>query len=243
MRTTVRLKAGVHKVDGMLISKDDASPVYLRTAARTIDELAMDAPTDDDRKAFYLQAWDAIAALPEDRQQVVAAELQGSSYFSDVPTFRVARLEGELAVMRERNRAALAAAEAAQRNLELANASRRLVYEVTLSEDQGNFKFGGTALPDAAKARLDELIAQLKTGSNNAFIEIEGHTDNAGAPAVNERLGLERAEAVKRYLYEQHQIPLHRINVISYGEDKPVAPNNSRNGRAQNRRIVVKILS
>ncbi len=37
-----------------------------------------------------------------------------------------------------------------------------------------------------------------------------------------------RAEAVKRYLYEQHQIPLHKINVISYGEEKPVAPNNTR---------------
>ena len=42
-------------------------------------------------------------------------------------------------------------------------ASRKLVYEVTLSEDQGNFKFGGTDLPDEAKARLDQMIDQLKT--------------------------------------------------------------------------------
>jgi hypothetical protein len=48
---------------------------------------------------------------------------------------------------------------------------------------------------------------------------------------------MERAEAVKRYLYEQHQVPLHKINVISYGEDKPVAPNNTQDGRAQNRRV------
>jgi len=47
---------------------------------------------------------------------------------------------------------------------------------------------------------------------------------------------------VKRYLYDQHHVPLHRINVISYGEDKPVAPNNTRGGRSQNRRVVVKIL-
>ena len=44
----------------------------------------------------------------------------------------------------------------------------------------------------------------------------------------NEKLGMERAEAVKRYLYEQHQIPLHRMNVISYGEDKPVATTRPR---------------
>jgi peptidoglycan-associated lipoprotein len=122
-------------------------------------------------------------------------------------------------------------------------ASRRLVYEVTLSEDQGNFKFGQTVLPDEAKSRLDQLVTTLKGEPKNVFIEIEGHTDNTGSKMLNERLGLERAETVKRYLYEQHQVPLHKINVISYGEDKPVAPNNTRDGRAQNRRVVVKILS
>jgi outer membrane protein OmpA-like peptidoglycan-associated protein len=122
-------------------------------------------------------------------------------------------------------------------------AFRRLVYEVTLSEDQGNFKFGSRALPDEAKSRLDQMITQLKADPKNVFIEIEGHTDNVGAKEMNDRIGLERAEAVKRYLYEQHQVPLHKINVISYGEDKPVAPNTNRAGRAQNRRVVVKVLS
>ena len=84
---------------------------------------------------------------------------------------------------------------------------------------------------------------QLKTDTKNVFIEIEGHTDNVGSSELNQSLGLDRAESVKRYLYEQHQIPLHKINVISYGEEKPVAPNNSREGRAQNRRVVVKVLS
>jgi len=126
---------------------------------------------------------------------------------------------------------------------EVVAASRRLVYTVTLSEDQGNFKFGKTDLPDEAKMRLDEVITQLKANPNNIFIEIEGHTDNVGGKDLNEKLGAERAEAVKRYLYEQHQIPLHKINVISYGEDKPVAPNRTRQGRAQNRRVVVKVLS
>jgi len=122
-------------------------------------------------------------------------------------------------------------------------AGRKLVYEVTLSEDQGNFKFGATALPDEAKARLDQMINQLKANPQNVFIEIEGHTDNVGPTEVNDRLGLERAEAVKRYLYEQHQVPLHKINVITYGEEKPVSPNNTRDGRAQNRRVVVKVLA
>jgi outer membrane protein OmpA-like peptidoglycan-associated protein len=122
-------------------------------------------------------------------------------------------------------------------------ANRKLIYTVTLSEDQGNFKFGKTDLPDEAKAKLDEMMMQLKANPQNVFIEIEGHTDNVGSKETNYKLGLDRAEAVKRYLYEQHQIPLHKINVISYGEEKPVSPNNTRQGRAQNRRVVIKVLS
>jgi outer membrane protein OmpA-like peptidoglycan-associated protein len=122
-------------------------------------------------------------------------------------------------------------------------ASRKLVFEVVLNEDQGNFKFGQTALPDEAKMKIDEMVQQLKQDSKNIFIEIEGHTDNVGDKIVNTKIGLERAEAVQRYLYEQYQIPLHKMNVISYGEDKPVAPNNTRDGRAQNRRVVIKVLA
>jgi outer membrane protein OmpA-like peptidoglycan-associated protein len=121
---------------------------------------------------------------------------------------------------------------------------RKLVFEVTLSEDQGNFKFGKTDLPDEAKARLDAVVGQLKgTTDKDLYIEVEGHTDNVGPQEGNYELGLERAEAVKRYLYMQHQIPLHKINVISYGEEKPVSPNNTKDGRAQNRRVVVRVLS
>jgi len=122
-------------------------------------------------------------------------------------------------------------------------ASKRLVFEVVLNEDQGNFKFGKKDLPDEAKARLDEMIQQLKADPKGAYFEVAGYTDSIGSPLVNERLGLERAEQVKRYLYEQHQIPLFKINVISYGEAKPIAPNKTRDGRAQNRRVVIKVLA
>jgi peptidoglycan-associated lipoprotein len=122
-------------------------------------------------------------------------------------------------------------------------ATKRLVYEVVLSEDEGNFKFAKTVLPEEAKAKLDQLVASLKADPKGAYFEIEGHTDNVGDPKTNERIGLERAESVKRYLYEQHQIPLFKINVISYGEAKPIAPNKTRDGRAQNRRVVIKVLA
>ena len=121
-------------------------------------------------------------------------------------------------------------------------ATRRIVYEVTISEDQGNFKLNQAALPAEAKTRIDEMVNQLKATPNGAFIEVEGYTDNVGDKTYNEKLGLERAESVKRYLYQAHQIPLHRISVISYGSEKPVAPNTTRAGRAQNRRVVIRVL-
>jgi len=144
------------------------------------------------------------------------------------------------------NSAAMAAdtkaAAAGDRAEAVDKASKRLVFEGVLSEDQGNFKFGKKDLPDEAKAKLDEVVNQLKADPKGAFFEIEGYTDNIGSAEMNEKLGLERAEAVKRYLYTQHQIPLHKMNVISYGEENPVAPNKTKAGRAQNRRVVIKIL-
>ena len=122
-------------------------------------------------------------------------------------------------------------------------ASKRLVYEVVLSEDEGNFKFGKTVLPTEAKAKIDQMVSQLKQDPKAIYLEIEGHTDNVGDKMVNEKIGLARAEAVKKYLYEQYQIPLHKMNVISYGEDKPIAPNKTKAGRAQNRRVVIKVLA
>jgi outer membrane protein OmpA-like peptidoglycan-associated protein len=136
-----------------------------------------------------------------------------------------------------------AATAAASRIDAVDAASKRLVYEVVISEDQGNFKFASTELPEAARARIDEMVASLKANPRGNFVEIEGHTDSSGDKVVNQRIGEARAEAVKRYLYETHQVPLHKMNVISYGEDKPVSPNNTRDGRAQNRRVVIRILA
>ena len=135
-----------------------------------------------------------------------------------------------------------AAREAGAKAEAVEKASKRLVFEVVLSEDQGNFKFGSTALPDEAKQRIDQMIGELKSNPQGAYFEIEGHTDNVGDKKINEKVGMERADAVKRYLYEQHQIPLHRMNVITYGEDKPASDNKTKDGRAQNRRVVIRVL-
>jgi peptidoglycan-associated lipoprotein len=121
-------------------------------------------------------------------------------------------------------------------------ATKRVIYTVTISEAQGNFTFGKADVPAAAQTAIDDVVSKIKANPQGAYIEVEGHTDNIGDKLYNEKLGLERAEAVKRYIYEKHGVPLHRISVISYGAEKPVAPNKTKDGRAQNRRVVVKVL-
>ncbi len=188
----------------------------------------------------------------------VNTKVEGLSTQVEETQERTKKNEGKISEVDQKATAAGQSAQAAQSSADAAKSdaakadaraaavetsTKKLIYEVVLNEDEGNFKFGKTMLPDEAKAKIDEMVAGLKADPKNVFIEIEGHTDNVGSKVYNEHLGLERAEAVKRYLYEAHQVPLHKINVISYGEDKPVAPNNKRDGRAQNRRVVIKVLA
>jgi peptidoglycan-associated lipoprotein len=97
-------------------------------------------------------------------------------------------------------------------------------------------------LDDTAKAALDEFATKVKGLTDQYYIEIQGHTDDTGGKRYNEDLGERRAEAVRRYLSRQDGLPLMRMSTISYGDTLPVAPNKTRAGRAQNRRVVIVVL-
>jgi outer membrane protein OmpA-like peptidoglycan-associated protein len=120
-------------------------------------------------------------------------------------------------------------------------AAGKLLYETVLTDDEVKFGFDQKELSPAARAALDEFASQLRGQNKNVYIEIQGHTDGIGVDAYNERLGQSRADAARFYLAKQG-IPLHRMNSISYGETAPVADNGSREGRAQNRRVVLVVL-
>ncbi|MCY4506863.1 MAG: OmpA family protein [Acidobacteria bacterium] len=140
------------------------------------------------------------------------------------------------------------AAEMAQRSADqlgntIENANRRLVYEMVIDENVAGFGISQSVLPDEVRAYLDQFVADLRTLPIASHVEIEGHTDATGSPANNSRLGMERANNTRRYLHEAHQLPLHKISIISYGEDQPVAPNDTAEGRAQNRRVVLRVLA
>ena len=121
-------------------------------------------------------------------------------------------------------------------------AKGKLIYTVTLSNDKVTFPINRAAVSPDARALVDEAIAQLKAENRGVYFEIEGHTDSSGSEAYNEKLGLDRATAVRNYMHDQQGIALNRIEVISYGETKPVVDNKTREHRAQNRRVVINVL-
>ena len=121
-------------------------------------------------------------------------------------------------------------------------AKGKLIYTVTLSNDKVTFPVNRAAVSPEAQSLIDQAIAELKAENRGVFFEIEGHTDSTGPEAYNLKLGEDRALAVRNYLHDQHNIALNRIELISYGEAKPVVDNKTRANRSQNRRVVIKVL-
>jgi outer membrane protein OmpA-like peptidoglycan-associated protein len=141
------------------------------------------------------------------------------------------------------DQASKTAQEALQRAQEAGKlAQGKLLYETVLTDEKVKFGFNAAKISEGAQAALDEFASQLKNENKNVYIEIQGHTDNVGSPKYNESLGEQRAEAVRLYLNQKYGFPLHRMNVISYGETAPIADNKSREGRSQNRRVALVVL-
>ena len=105
-----------------------------------------------------------------------------------------------------------------------------------------NFRVNSAVLSPEAKQQLDTLAEKAMT-ARGYMIEVAGHTDSTGSEAKNFRLSRERAESVVQYLAVNHKIPLRRfITPMGYGKTEFVAENTTAAGRAQNRRVEVKIL-
>jgi outer membrane protein OmpA-like peptidoglycan-associated protein len=103
------------------------------------------------------------------------------------------------------------------------------------------FTVGSSRLTTDGKSSLDQLISKTKDTSGY-LLEIQGFTDSTGGEAANRRLSEARAKAVYDYLAE-HDVPIHKMQIVGLGEAKPVAENTTRDGRKQNRRVEVRLLN
>jgi peptidoglycan-associated lipoprotein len=120
--------------------------------------------------------------------------------------------------------------------------SGKIIDSQLLTEDMVLYNYEQPELTAKGKAALDELIKRAVPQLPYIFIEIIGYSDDMSLSSQNRRIALERAESVRRYLFEVGAIPLHRMSVISYGDLKPLTSDGSLEGRSRNRRVTVQVL-
>lgn len=121
-------------------------------------------------------------------------------------------------------------------------AEGKFMYSMVLSDDSVKFPTDQDALSPEAEQRLADFAAKLKEENKNVYLEIQGYTDSTGDDSYNDALGQRRADAVRKFLSRQG-VALNRMATISYGSADPIAPNENREGRAQNRRVVIMVLA
>lgn len=164
--------------------------------------------------------------------KVAESEARSSAALAD----QAAKTEVRLNQIDQTARDALARAIAAGKLAE-----GKFVYSVVLSDDATKFKAGQTTLSTEAQTRLMAVANRLRSDNQNVYLEIQGHTDSTGSAAQNTKIGASRADAVRNFLGKQG-VALNRMATASYGEDAAVASNNTKAGRAANRRVVIVVL-
>jgi outer membrane protein OmpA-like peptidoglycan-associated protein len=107
--------------------------------------------------------------------------------------------------------------------------------------DNLNFETGATQLTADSAQTVNNMATVLKAYPN-AQVQLSGHTDNTGSPDANQTLSLDRANAVKAMLVSQG-VAAERISAQGFGQDRPIAPNDTEDGRARNRRTELTVTS
>jgi outer membrane protein OmpA-like peptidoglycan-associated protein len=168
--------------------------------------------------------------------QRIDTEMQGIESSVEANQTRLKEHDTQISNLSRETQEAMQRAQSAEKL-----AQGKLLYEVTLTDEDVRFGFNRAEVTEKGREVLDNLLNQLKSENKNVYIEVQGHTDNKGSDDYNMKLGEQRADSVRRYMSE-NGIPLHRISTISYGESRPIASNKTKDGRSQNRRVVIVVL-
>jgi outer membrane protein OmpA-like peptidoglycan-associated protein len=166
----------------------------------------------------------------------------------------IGRLSREVEDVRQRADRAQQQADRAASSAEQAN-TRVATVEQSIGDLRSNldkytvqksvtvyFKANKWDLSPEEAVKLDELASQIKD-RNGFLLEIEGFASADGDTELNDRLSQARSETVRRYLAERHSVPLFRMSLLGFGESRPVADNETKEGREQNRRVQVRLLT
>ena len=147
-----------------------------------------------------------------------------------------------LAAGSEADKAQLSANSATQRVDALTNAVVNLDNYRPVVETAVHFGFNRDNLTKDAKDAIDQL-AESVANTKGYIITVEGATDSIGSADYNYELSQSRANAVIQYLAAEKNVPAYKIYLIGLGKDKPVDSNKTRDGRAKNRRVDIRLMT
>jgi len=244
-RTTVKTKGGFLRSGTNYAQTNILRGLNLEVEGRggSSGELVADSVRFNETDFRTARAVDSRSAPLEDRATASEGRL------SEVEQ-NAQKLSGQLDELAAVSNAARGGAKAAQETADSAVAGvnatndRISALDDYVPQDTAavNFRPGSSVLTADGKTKLD-AIATKALNAKGYVLEVTGFADATGNTNFNRQLSQRRADAVIRYLVENHQIPLRRIvTPYGFGESNPVADNKTRDGRAQNRRVEVKVL-
>jgi outer membrane protein OmpA-like peptidoglycan-associated protein len=231
---------GAFAIAAILVSSGCATKKYVRTQVQTLEpgiKAAQDAAKENAER---------IDAVDRRAQQGITAATAAAN-----------AADSKAAAAQKTADGAQQAAQAADRKADTANqgvqqASNRITTIETrlanmndaYTESQKQtvtFANNSATLNNEAKATLDRVANDVTALRTGYMIEIQGFTDSRGSEQYNIGLSQRRAQSVERYLVSKN-VPLYRISIVGLGKESPVADNKTSQGRAQNRRVEVRIL-
>jgi outer membrane protein OmpA-like peptidoglycan-associated protein len=192
---------------------------------------------------------DAIAAQMEEKDRALQQGIEGNtnqigelSGVTREQAQQIASLDSELEatdgrVTEAKSTADQAVGEVNRLDTEFQNRNR---YS-TVQEQSIMFAFDSTTVDEESFATLDSIAERAKS-SPNTILVLEGRTDGTGDETYNIQLGEKRLDAVIRYLVVEQDVPMQKIHKMSFGEARPVASNDTTEGRAQNRAVIMRLM-
>ena len=225
---------------GLLILSGCATKKYVRQQIQTLQPGIQEAQNAAKENA------ERIDAVDKRTQQGISAA-QGAAQVADQ---KASQAEQDAQAAQNSAQSADRKADTANQGIQQAN-NRINTLETRISTINDNytqsetqtvtFPRNSSSLTSEAKNTLDRIASDLSGQRTGYMVELQGYTDATGSEQYNIGLSQRRAEAVERYLVSK-DLPLFRIAIVGLGKENPVADNKTSNGRAQNRRVEVRVL-
>jgi OOP family OmpA-OmpF porin len=229
---------GLAVLSGVLVLSGCATRKYVRQQVQTLEPAIQEVSNATKENAERIDAVDKRA------QQGIAAAATADTKATGAQKTADTAVQAAAAADKKADTANAGVQQASNRINTVETRLNSLNVNDTYTESEKQtvtFAVNSTRLDDQAKSTLDKIASELSGQANGYMLELQGYTDSTGSEQYNIGLSQRRAETVQRYLVSKN-LPLFRVTIVGLGKDAPVADNKTRQGRAQNRRVEVRVL-